>query len=235
LGTKFGVVQRSLRVEIPFEGLLFKWHDVAPRFFSFIYERLRERITIKSNEFSAPLAAAHMGDLYAKYSIFGGNASVTLFPDKLIFDFPNLTVSDQLLVNDIMRAVHDGLSTAFPELSSRRIEIVDLAHLDVGSVELVESFMRLFYAGQIGMRATQLPLIYRAAGRLLISADDGAWQNSVLIDRSLAKTTALFVSFSMSFFNVPWSLSFEEKQALVLTASGNCLRLLDLEFDDAAQ
>src|SRR5262245_44039399 len=105
-----------------------------------IYQALTNKIRINPSDFSVA-SSFNLGEVRARYAVYGGNTSVSLQSDKLVLDFPNLLQSDLPIVADIMHSVHDAFPKAFSDVPYNRIEVLAYEHLQLQENEAVARFL----------------------------------------------------------------------------------------------
>ena len=228
---KYKLVRDNIHVQLYFTRPLFKWSDAHVRFFEMLYELLGERLNIQSSEFSI-FPNSTLGEVRAKFSVFGGTSSVSLFADRMAFDFPNLFPSDLPIVHEIMGSVHDGFGKYFPEIEHRRVEIQDYAHLDIGAPEAVDSFLDRYRVGEIAKTFGET-VLENPSWKFTVVAQDGSWQSAVTVERSQMQTSALFAAAQISLHKLLTTQSYLEKAQVVFDITSRCLRVINLENENA--
>jgi hypothetical protein len=228
---KFKLARENLHVQMLFKRPLFKWQEAAIRFFEFVYDALGVRLNIQPSEFSINPTHSY-GDARARFSIYGGNTSITLMPDKLSFDFPGLLSSDLPLVYEIMGVIHDKFPNVFAEVEQGRIEVQDYAHLDLGTVEAAKTVLDRYRIDSIETSFSPASVLNTPSLKFTVLADDGSWQSELMVDQSLLITSGLFVSCRMVFHKL--APSFLEKLTAVQDVEARCLAAVGLESENAA-
>lgn len=199
-----------------------------------IYDALGNRLNLRPSELSlAP--ALSFGEARARYSVYGGSTSVSLYADRVAFDFPGLVPSDIAIIQEIMMAVHDSLPKTFPSIEPGRIEIEDYAHLDIGTQEAVSAFLNNYRL--LSVEATfgeDLAVINTPSVRYSVVAQDGSWKSVVGVEPSQLSTTAIFGTISTTLLALPADLSFMDKAAKVQAITRRALASLNLEPENVA-
>jgi hypothetical protein len=198
-----------------------------------ICDALGSRLNIQTGELSMS-AGNSFGEVRARYSIYGGNTSVTLMSDKLAFDFPGLLPVDLPLVYEILGTVHDKFPVAFPEIGQPRMEVQDYAHLDLGTVEAVQALLNKFQIHSVGPSFSPMLIISRPSAKFTVVAEDGSWQCESSIEQSQLISSGLFMSVKMIFHKLPLGLPFLEKAATVQDITKRCLAAVGLESENAS-
>jgi hypothetical protein len=198
------------------------------------YDVLGTRLNIQPSELSVT-PATNFAEARARYSVYGGSSSVSLFADRIAFDFPGLVSSDVSIMHEIMAAIYDSFPRAFPEVSPARIEAQDYAHLDIGTQEAVAAFLNKYRVSAVEATfGNDMPVISTPSVRYSIVAQDGTWKSIVSVETSQLSTTALFCTISTSLLKLPDRPNFittlSRFQAITLRA----LASLDLEPENAA-
>src|SRR5689334_8080237 len=84
---KYRVLREYIHVQQYFDGVALEWPDLPVRFFRMLHDALGTRLNIQPSELSVN-PGAKLSEVNARYAIFGGQSAVTLFSDRLAFDFP---------------------------------------------------------------------------------------------------------------------------------------------------
>ncbi|MBR1235620.1 hypothetical protein [Bradyrhizobium sp. AUGA SZCCT0182] len=231
---RYKVLRESLYVQQYFKGVALEWRELPTRFFKTLYELLGERLNIQTAELSAN-PSTQLSEVRARYNIYGGPSTVTLFADRLAFEFPNFTASELTLVYEIMGTIHDRFPAAFPELALGRVEVQDMSHLDLGSQESVSEFFEPFEIPALASTFSDLPAQFVCAPIFYANSDDGQWKCKVEVEPSNLTSTAIFGAINATMLKPDPSTSYLEKAAFIQQLTQRCLKALDLEIDVAPQ
>lgn len=211
--TTYTSLRNSVHVQVVFTEPIMNWTDIASRFFAMIYSALRSKLTLNLSDFSFNYGNA-LSDVRARYNLYGGATSVSLLPDRLAFDFPNLLPTDYSIAADVMATIHDAFPKAFEERLYDRIEVQTYEHVELGSAESVIAILDRFKMP--GLESYfDLPIVQQPSCKLNLSAQDMSWQCSLQAERSLLVSSALFLAITVSLRNVTPSMPFLEKQMLI--------------------
>lgn len=181
---KYKLARENLHVQLYFKKLAVRWQELPPRFFEMILAALGQRFNVQPGELSVQPANS-LSETRVKYTIYGGQTSVSLLADRLAFDFPNLLPGDLGVVFEILSTVHDAFPKAFPELEQGRIEVQDFAHLDLGSQEAVKNFFQPYNIE--GIESTfgkDLPVISTCYPKFALTSEGGDWKCTVDLEQS---------------------------------------------------
>jgi hypothetical protein len=198
-----------------------------------MYDCLAGKIQVNTSEFSYR-GGTTLGELLAKYSIFGGATSITIYTDRLAFDFPNLLPNDFPVVMQIIEAAHDAFPHAFPELNYERADIQAHEHLDVMHETKVQELLAPYEIKSVSAVFGEGRVVQRPAAKSELISEDQRWQCTCTIERSLLKPTAVFVALVTSLRKLTPKSPFYEKAELAREVSRSCLAVFGLEVDDAA-
>jgi hypothetical protein len=84
-----------------------------PKFFDMIFTAVGGKIPVNAKEFSAVMSA-NVGEVHARYNVYGGASSLSVFADRLSADFPVLTPADYPLVRVLLKTAHDAFAAECP-------------------------------------------------------------------------------------------------------------------------
>jgi hypothetical protein len=125
-------LRESIRVTLHFTRPILDWQDVGQQYFGMIFDAFGSQLRVQASDLSGNPGAGTVGDIRARWSVYGGASNVTLFADRIEFDFPVLIPpSDTQLFWFILRTVHDRLPTALKSWRYDRIESGAYEHLEL--------------------------------------------------------------------------------------------------------
>jgi hypothetical protein len=237
-GMTLGLVRiRPLRnaysVNLYFASPIFDWANLVPRFFEVIYASLGTQIPVTLNELSTP-ARSNAGECIARYNVFGGPSSISLYLDRVAADFPALNPGDYPLVQLLLRTVHDGLATNFPNLVAKRLESASSEHVEVlppGTAgEILQPYCIASVEEDFKPNAINEPGIKFT----LKSVTAPSWQYAILIEKSILHAGGLFISQQLKLGELDTLSSFEQKVMFGTNLEHRLLGSLGLEREHVA-
>jgi hypothetical protein len=207
-------LRASTHVQVILATPILDWQGISGRFFRMIYDTLKGKLNITPGDFSLSDGRV-LNEIRAKYSLFSGPTSISLYADRLAFDFPNLAPMDYPIATDVVASVHDAFPRSFSEMTYNRVDVQSYEHLDLSSEEAVARFLERFKMSGVES-FFDFPVVQVPTFRLAVEAQDGSWQCGLLnLERSLFSSEALFVAATVSMRNATPTTSFLEKQAHV--------------------
>jgi hypothetical protein len=233
MATKSKLLRTNFHCQLPFKRPMLEFANTPARFFSMMYDCLAGKIQVNVSEFSAR-SGNTLGEVQAKYNIFGGVTSVTMHPERLAFDFPNLVPNELPVMTQIIEATHDAFPKVFPELDYERADIQTYEHLDVMHATKVQELLALYEIKSVSAVFGKGRVIQWPAAKSELISEDQRWQCTCTIERSMLQPTAVFVALVTSLRKLTPQGPFVEKAALAREVSRSCLALFGLEIDDAA-
>lgn len=229
---KYKVFREYLHVQQHFHGIALGWRDLPQNFFKALYSSLGTRLNIQTSELSGN-AGNRLSEMYARYNIYGGPSTVSLFADRVAFEFPNITSADLALIYEIMGTVHDFIPTSFPELRLAHVEVQDFCHFDLGTQEQVGTFFQRFQFQPLCDAFGDLPSQFTFGPKFEIASEDGRFRCKVFVEPSSVSSTAIFGSI-ITTLSMPAPANFPEKTEIIEGLTRRCLSGLGLEIDGAA-
>lgn len=230
---KYKVLREFIHVQQYFDGLALDWRALPQQFFGMLHGKLGNKLNIQPSELSGQ-HGTQLSEVRARYNIYGGSSAVTLFADRIAFDFPNVTGDDLPLVYDIMGTVHDGFPAAFPELKFGRAEVQDRCHFDLGSQDQVKAFFDRFAFQPVRDAFADVPSQFVFGPKFQVVSEDGLFRCELFVEPSAVSSNAVFGSLNSTLSMVDGPKPFLEKLQFVLNLTQRCLGGLDLEIDSAA-
>lgn len=224
----------TLRVTFEFSKPILEWRDIHSRFFKMIKEGFAGKIAVQLSELSATPGASTMADLRARWAIYGGSSSVTLFADRLEFDFPVLIPSDRELVWTILRTIHDLLPTTLDNWQYNRIESRAFEHLEIPQTTSVSTYLKRFEQMPVAAAFHGEQSVFEYGAKFKVASQNGDWSCDVSVEKSMFNAAAVFVTRNMSVGIANPHESFDAKAFRFQILSQRCLAALGLENANAA-
>ena len=224
---KYRPLQSNLNIQASLSQPIFDWTAVAPKYFEMISRSVGARIPVVIDQFSVSMPGK-VSEIYARYNIYGGASSITVFPDKLAFDFPLLLPNDIPLVRDLLRIVYDVFATEFSR-SYGRVEINSGAHLELLPPGTVTQLL-----GQYGIESVEQIFgannaVVEPAVRFSAKSADPPWTCSIMVEQSLLNAAAIFVWQQISLTDLATATTFEQKFKLVAHIGNLAQKAFNLE------
>lgn len=227
-------IRETLQVSFFFDDPLLDWREVYPRFFQMIYSSFAKsgKAKVQTNELSVNPGVMNIGDLRARWSIYGGASSVTLYADKLTIDFPVLTPVDYSVAQDILRTIHDSISAHFENLKYSRIDTQSFEHLEIPPTLGVSQYLEKFRRKEFDAAFTNENAISQPAMKARIAANDGTWTCDITVERSLFSAAAVFIGRNMTFNKIDQKATFDEKLGRAQHIAKLSLAGIGLEYEN---
>lgn len=202
-------------------------------FFDMIFSRVGATIPVSVNEFST-FASGKLSEMYARYNLYGGPSSVSLFADKLTIDFPSLLPGDIPLVGQLLKIVHDSFAAEFKQVSYGRVDMQSGSHLEVLPPDTVKEVLARY-------QIQGLDDIFREAGAVIepgikfaAKSSSPPWSYSLMVEQSLLNASALYVYATVSLTDAKAVPTFEDKIGLIAHIGGLALKAFGAEQIDGA-
>jgi hypothetical protein len=221
----------TLNIQIVFDRPIFDWTGVMQKFFDMIFRSVGARIPVVMNEFSA-YAPGRVSEMYARYNVYGGPSSVSLFADKLIIDFPNLLPGDISLVRELLKIVHDGFAAEFTQASYSRVDVQSGSHLEVLAPDTVKQFLSQYRIESVENTFGAAGAVTEPAIRFAAKSSKPQWTYALMIEQSLMHAAALFLYTNLSLTDAAALPTFEEEIGLVAYVGGLALKAFGVEQTD---
>jgi hypothetical protein len=222
-------------IQLIFDRPIFEWTGVMQKFFDMIYRSVGTKIPVGVNEFHTYAVPGKVSDIYARYNVYGGPSSFSLFADKLLIDFPSLVPTDTVLVGELLKTVHDGFAAEFPKISYSRVELQSSQHLEVLAPNTVKQFLARYQIKSVEETFSKAGVITEPAIRFAAKSAKPPWTYAVMAEQSLMHAAALFVYENLSLKDAAAVPTFEDKLKLVTDIEGLALSAFGLERADVAR
>jgi hypothetical protein len=201
--------------QLVFDRPLFDWTGVAQNFFDLIFKRVGARIPVNVGEFST-YAPGKLSEMNARYNVYGGPSSVSLFPDRLRLDFPNLLPADIPLVGELLKIVHDSFAAEFKQVTYSHVDIQTGAHMEVLPPDNVKDLLARYRIKSVEDTFREAGAVTEAGIRFAAKSSNPPWSYSLMAEQSLLDAAAVYTFSTTSLMDAKKVPTFEEK--LKLTA-----------------
>jgi hypothetical protein len=214
--------------QLIFDRPIFDWTGVMQSFFDLIFKRVGARIPVNVNEFST-YAPGKLSEMNARYNVYGGPSSVSLFADRLTIDFPNLVPADIPLVGELLKIVHDGFAVEFKQVSYSRVDIQSGAHMEVLPPDSVKDVLARYRIKSVEDTFREAGAVTEAAIKFTAKSSSPPWSYSFVAEQSLLNAAAVYVFSSTSLTDAKAVPTFEEKLRLTAYIAGLALKSFGAE------
>jgi hypothetical protein len=199
-----------------------------PKYFEMIFKSVGAKIPVQVSQLSIS-TSTKVSDTYARYNVYGGVSSITLFPDKLVFDFPQLLPPDIPLVRDLLRTVHDGFATEFSQVCYARVEIQTAEHLEIMPPNTVAEFLGRYRIKGLEEAFAEAKAVVEPAIRFSAKSSKPPWTCIMMAEQSLMNAAAIYYWESISLSDAAAVPTFDDKFRLVANVGEIVLRAFGLE------
>lgn len=221
-------LRSDVTIQIEFAEPIFAWRDMQDRFFSAIYHSLQPQFSVTTRDFSIAQTPV-LGEHFVRYNLFAGANAISLYADKLLFEYRNLIPSDYAAVTQITKLAHDGFSENFKEIELKAVEYQAYEHVEILD-GTPAAFLGQFAAPELKARATRLPGEFRPGVRFRRVNVDQKTVVSLNAEDSMLSAKAVFFAMSVTISDATAIPTFEQKYELVGGQLQQSLALLDFEM-----
>jgi hypothetical protein len=223
----------NLLVRMPLKRPILDVQTFVPRFNELIYAALVPVFPVTPADFSIN-SGARLSDIWAKFNLYAGPNSVTLFTDRLAFEFVNLFLQDYPLIYDLLHRVHDEFPVRFESYDYERVEAQSLVHFELlPPAEATQYLKRFELQEHLGSFSTVGSFVEEPGARISVMAADNSWRSRIVVERSLGVANGVYLDVNTILNNGSKDVSFDEKLKLALGIGNAWLRTLSLESTDA--
>jgi hypothetical protein len=199
-----------------------------------IYEGLKDKLNIRTSDFSVSPSQT-LGAVSADFRVFGGSSRVSLGPDQIVLEFPNLSPESGDAVHilqDVSRAVYFGLPQVWPDLMLATLSVQAFPHVAFIDINAdLRSFLASFARQEISDSFSDFgPISYEPGGKFRVIGAGGAWHVSAAIERSFYHENALFLNLEVIITDRAILQSYDDITASLSRLSAAALRALKLEL-----
>jgi hypothetical protein len=228
---QFSPLRTDLILQLNFGRPILDWKDIPTRFFAMIYDSVSPRFNVSSRDFSVSVGNI-LGDVSARYSVFGGNNAIIIYSDRIVVQFSALQPNDYAIATEIIQLAHDGFGSAFDEIAIASFEYKAFEHLNLVGRPSSQEFLEQFRSDKLNSAFTAEFSNVDQAINLRFSTLDQLCNLSATVERSLLSASAVFVIFSAMIQQANRFPSFQEKYEQTSSLARKTLSLIGLESSE---
>ncbi len=218
----------SVNVSFNYSPTIFEWQNVSSRYFEMIESKLVPILGISDLGNFTVQSGNSVGDIVARYDIFGGKNSVSLRANSLSAEFPNLLPGDSELVINIIRAVYSGFRERFSErkCSVTQVRLFDHVKLiDGKSQEYLYRYLKPFQ----NTKPNELDLEFEPTGRIFVKSIVDNWNAICMVEKSELLENSLFLQIILT-LNINEDDNFDTILDSFYRHFNSCVSILDLQY-----
>lgn len=217
------------RVNINLSPVFFDWQGVAPKFFAMVHDALSDDIAMGAGDFSV-FASNNLGEVVARYNIFGGPNNVALNADRLSMEFPNLVPEDSETVLNIVGKIVSSFRQSFPDHKFASVQAGVSGHGAIPDEVVVTDYLARYAIESPNSAFGDVGTVLLPGARFGVSAADGTWRAYCTLEQSRILANGLFADFNMDFSSVDDGEEFQHWFDRLVSVREGCMGVLDLEW-----
>jgi hypothetical protein len=220
----------NLSVSLPLVRPLMQPQSLAPTFFELVHDALVPDFPVKPAELSGG-SGNKLSEVFGRFNLYGGPNSVTLYTDRLSFDFVNLIPADYPIIYDLTRRVHDAFASAFEATDFDRAEATSLIHFEAEQPGAAREYLNSFQPVRSLEPFKQIgELVWEPVARFTLVGTDQTWRCRFGVEKSLALENGIFVDLNMVLSNQSKAVPFATKLELASRIGTAARTVLELEL-----
>ena len=224
----------SARVNITISPPIFDWNRVPSRFFAMIHSVLSDKIAMNPSDFSG-VPANNLGEIVARYSIFGGASNIALHSDRLLMEFPVLSPGDSGLVQRIVGHVFEVFRQAFPDHRYVTVQASFADHVYILDGNAVTDYLARYAIPSVDSAFGEGNTMHLPGVRFGVVDAAAAWDARCVVEKSDFLPNGLYVGLDLTFRQVDErDSSFQHLFNLYKTIAGCCSTALELDWEIGA-
>ncbi len=209
--------------------VFFDWQGVAPKFFAMIHNALSKDIHIDPGDFNA-LASNNLGEVVARYNVFGGSKNVALYADRISMDFPNLAPEDSGMVQNIVGKIVSAFRQTFPDHNYASVQASMHSHGTIPDDMAVTDYLAQYAILRSGNAFGDAGMGVLPGARFDVLAPDHTWRATCTLEQSQRFNNGLYAGIYMDFFSVDEGHDFGYWLDRLVSVWEGSMGVLDLEW-----
>lgn len=228
--TRIKSIRADVTAQLTFGTPMFDLRSMSERFFEGVYKTIGPKYNITTRDLSVANTNV-IGDFWARFSLFGGSNTVTIFPDRLVVQFGNLTPPDYLIANEVTRLGHDTFVSAFPEVEVSQIDYRTLEHFELIGASSSADFFEKFSTLALQQGVLQAwPGVFEPGIKFKHTSADQKSVVTCLGERSVVSASAVFLAVTVLIQDAASLPTFDEKYQRLARLLERCLNALHLDL-----
>ena len=219
----------SIFLNSTFAPPIFDWQGVPARFFEMVHTALSPGIVISPQDFSVRQGNS-LDEVGAKYSLFGGPASINLSSEVLSIEFPNVSDTEYEMALRIINSIDKHFCIDFPNRKYTTVQMATFEHAEFVSEEEVIAYLGRYRVSSIDKACATFGAVYAPSGRFFLSGK--TWSALCSVERSEHSSNAVFLHFDLTLYAIQENETFYDKMSQFKRVSNVCMNALDLEWVD---
>ena len=209
---------------------IFDRGEIPARFFDLVYSSLTQKFMVDLNDLQV-LHGNALGDVVAKYKIFGGNSTISMSAGKLSAEFPMAWPSDYLVIEQFLNAIGAGFSEKFPASKFTKVQASVHEHAKIVSGGSASEYLAQFEIPSVNSRFRELGASYIPGARFVIQENEAVWQALCSVEQSLSLADGLFLNYDVTLENIDPNKTLDRQLKQIRTIMGQCESALELSIE----
>ncbi|MDE0302622.1 MAG: hypothetical protein OXJ38_05360 [Gammaproteobacteria bacterium] len=227
---KITPARSGVSVVVTFESPFFDWHGVTARFFEMVHSALSSKISIEPSNFSVANGNS-LGDVMARFNVFGGTSSITISAEKLSLDFPNLLPGESDLAYEIIRSVESGFLKEFRECRYSTIRHMSYKHVELYQDGPISMYLQRYAIPSVSELCNNTDIVHMPTGRFTLTDSNATWRALCSIERSEVLENGLFLYSEVALMGVNMNETFDAHLERILNIVSICESAFELEWE----
>ena len=221
--------RESVRLDISIDPPIFDWNRGPSKFFAMLHGTLGPELNVEPGNFTV-VPANNLGEVVARYNVFGGNSSVSLHAAKLSMDFPTLLPQEGTLVQDILSKVDRGFRNAFSGHRYATIQVMRSVHAEFLQDGAVSEYLSRFVNPSVDKVFGLAGAVTVPGIRFGVIDSSGRWRVWCQAERSESLDSGLFVILDVMFLKLDANDDFDVLLEQYSKVVDSCTTALELEW-----
>lgn len=189
----------DLAFSLPLGPLIADWRAATPKFIGGLTERMAGYLELRSPDWSVTDSGV-LGDRSCQGRLFNGAASITLTPDELKLNFSNVARQAYDVVFETLRRTLHLMDAEFGDHPYDSCNLICVQHADLLDSDSADAYLAQFSYTSTLLVIDKIPqLHYEPSIRVVLPGADGSFRMQRTVEKSAARSGALFVSTGILF------------------------------------
>ena len=220
-------IRSDVLLNLHFQRPLLDWQPVSRRFFSMLYDGLTPKYNISPSDLSV-FPGNNLGEIFVRFSLFGGGSNISLFANRLSIEFSNLTEVDNPIAIDVVSLIHDAFNREFTDVEPAYLEYRAFDHYNIVGEEISAVFFDDFIPAKLAENVQKFKILIEPGIQFRIVDAEHNATATCLAERSVLAPSGIFLSISVNIGQVARWPTFEQKQKRISELAKQCLDALNL-------
>lgn len=229
---KVQIQHGSAALSVVLEPYIVEWQGIPSRFFAIIHDALADEIRLTPSNFNSEVSN-NLGESCVRFTVLGTSNSISLYSDRLTFDFPYIQPRDFDWCKNIVDRVFASCRRSLSQHKFVTIEALGSVHASIAENCRVSDYLDGFALESVRASLDSNSQIHNPGAKFGFQDRKGVWTARCIMKKSETVPNAVFVHFSLTINKINSGDNYLQTfNKLLGDVTNRCLTGLELEISN---